>query len=578
MIPLEKELNRTSESLFRLGDIPPKRRGEFFMAQYKAAAYLRLSYVTVRGETPGQARESGYQESDSIGNQRKLIEDFAANQPDIELVSEQVDDGYSGILFDRPAFLAMMDDVKAGKINCIIVKDISRLGREHVETSRYLCRILPAYGVRFIAINDHIDTAHQQNGDDLLIAVKTMTNDSVCRNSSVSTRSALQAKRKSGAYVGACPIYGYQKDPEDRNHLVIDEYASLVVQDIYRRRIEGASACKIAEELNRQGVLSPLAYKVSRGLPHPAKGFADSPDSKWSPTAIIRILQDETYTGTLIQGKTTTPNYKLKNVVRKPVKEWTRVENTHQPIVSKRDFDLVQQLAQLDTRAAPEKDSVYMFSGLLICGCCGGRMTRKTNIYKGQRYIYYHCPTGKAHGCQHPARIREDDLVQCVLSCLQAHIKSVVSLKELLNSISREQINHDLVEKYTTEIADNNRQLEEASRMKATLYGNLVKGILDKKEYRSLMDYYSAQEEQAQDAIALLREKLEQAQDDSSSRLKWARHFEEFASMTELDRRAVVTLIQSITVRNKKEIEVSFRFQEEYEDTLKLLSRYKEAS
>ena len=456
--------------------------------------------------------------------------------------------------------------------------DISRLGREHVETSRYLCRILPAYGVRFIAINDHIDTAHQQNGDDLLIAVKTMTNDSVCRNSSVSTRSALQAKRKSGAYVGACPIYGYQKDPENRNHLVIDEYASLVVQDIYRRRIEGASACKIAEELNRQGVLSPLAYKVSRGLPHPAKGFADSPDSKWSPTAIIRILQDETYTGTLIQGKTTTPNYKLKNVVRKPVKEWTRVENTHQPIVSKRDFDLVQQLAQLDTRAAPEKDSVYMFSGLLVCGCCGGRMTRKTNIYKGQRYIYYHCPTGKAHGCQHPARIREDDLVQCVLSCLQAHIKSVVSLKELLNSISREQINHDLVEKYTTEIADNNRQLEEASRMKATLYGNLVNGILDKKEYRSLMDYYSAQEEQAQDAISLLREKLEQAQDDSSSRLKWARHFEEFAAMTELDRRAVVTLIQSIMVKNKKEIEVSFRFQEEYEDTLKLLSRYKEAS
>lgn len=548
------------------------------MAQYKAAAYLRLSYVTVRGETSGQARESGYQESDSIGNQRKLIEDFAANHPDIDLVSEQVDDGYSGILFDRPAFLAMMDDVKAGKINCIIVKDISRLGREHVETSRYLCRILPAYGVRFIAINDHIDTAHQQNGDDLLIAVKTMTNDSVCRNSSVSTRSALQAKRKSGAYVGACPIYGYQKDPEDRNHLVIDEYASLVVQDIYRRRIEGASACKIAEELNRQGVLSPLAYKVSRGLPHPAKGFADSPDSKWSPTAIIRILRDETYTGVLIQGKTTTPNYKLKNVVRKPVKEWTRVENTHQPIVSKRDFDLVQQLAQLDTRAAPEKDSVYMFSGLLICGCCGGRMTRKTNIYKGQKYIYYHCPTGKAHGCQHPARIREDDLVQCVLSCLQAHIKSVVSLKELLNSISREQINHDLVEKYTTEIADNNRQLEEASRMKATLYGNLVNGILDKKEYRSLMDYYSAQEEQAQDAIALLREKLEQAQDDSSSRLKWARHFEEFAAMTELDRRAVVTLIQSIMVKNKKEIEVSFRFQEEYEDTLKLLSRYKEAS
>lgn len=535
--------------------------------KYKATAYLRLSYTDDRSA-----------ESDSISNQRKLIQDFLVQHPEIELASERIDDGYSGIVFDRPAFQQMLNDIKNGIIDCVIVKDLSRLGREHIDTSRYLRQVFPAFGVRFISITDHIDTAAEHTGDDLVLSVKSILNDNYCRDISIKTRSALQTKRQSGAYVGACPIYGYQKDPEDRNHLVIDEYASLVVQDIYRRRIEGASACKIAEELNRQGVLSPLAYKVSRGLPHPAKGFADSPDSKWSPTAIIRILQDETYTGTLIQGKTTTPNYKLKNVVRKPVKEWTRVENTHQPIVSKRDFDLVQQLAQLDTRAAPEKDSVYMFSGLLVCGCCGGRMTRKTNIYKGQRYIYYHCPTGKAHGCQHSARIREDDLVQCVLSCLQAHIKSVVSLKELLNSISREQINHDLVEKYTTEIADNNRQLEEASRMKATLYGNLVNGILDKKEYRSLMDYYSAQEEQAQDAIALLREKLEQAQDDSSSRLKWARHFEEFASMTELDRRAVVTLIQSITVRNKKEIEVSFRFQEEYEDTLKLLSRYKEAS
>lgn len=534
--------------------------------KYKATAYLRLSYTDDRST-----------ESDSITNQKKLIEDYVAKHPEIELVSERVDDGYSGIVFDRPAFQQMLDDIKNEKVNCVIVKDLSRLGREHVDTSRYLRQIFPAFGVRFIAVTDHIDSEDEHTGDDLVVSIKSILNDNYCRDISIKSRSALQAKRQNGDYVGACPIYGYRRDPENKNHLVPDEYAARVVRDIYRLRINGASADRIATELNRLGVLSPLAYKISKGLPHPTGGCADHPDAKWSAVTVIRILQDETYTGTLIQGRQTTHNYKLKNQIKKLPEEWVRTENAHEAIISRQDFDLVQKLAQLDTRSAPGGNSVYLFAGLLVCGCCGARITRKTNVYKGRKYIYYRCPVGKEHGCSHPAMIREDVLVQCVLACLQAHIKSVISLEELLDNISEERINRSLIESYKVQIMENEAQLSQMISFKGSLYENFVNQIISKEEYKELNRHYLTQVEKLQEAVSLLHQKMEQALDNTNDRLKWAQQFREFETMSTLDRRAVVTLIQSVRVISKTELKINFRFEDEYKDALKMLSSCKEA-
>lgn len=532
------------------------------MPKYQATEYLRLSYT-----------ENHENESDSIANQKKLIEDYLKGHPDIELVSEKVDDGYSGILFDRPAFQEMMQDIMDGKVNCVIVKDLSRLGREYIETGRYLRRIFPAYGVRFIAINDNIDTAHEHAGDDLNISMKNLINDAYCHDISVKTRSALEVKRKKGDYVGACPVYGYRKSEENRNQLVVDEYAARVVRDIFRAKIDGRSAKRIADELNALGVLSPLAYKISRGLPHPKGGFADRPDAKWSATTVIRILQDEIYTGTLVQGRQGTYNHKLRNVIQKPDEEWIRVKDAHEAIIRKRDFDLVQHIMGLDTRTAPEGEKVYLFSGLLVCGCCGARMTRKTNTVGGKKYIYYHCPTGKKHGCPHPVMLREDDLIQCVLASVQAHIKNVVSVDELLNSISEETINRELVAGYKAQIAENRAQLEQVGVFKAGLYENFVKGMLDKAEYKSLRDGYTERMEELRSAIDQLRQEMERVTDRTSERQKWAQQFREFSNMTELDRRVVVTLIQSIRIISKTELKITFRYQMEYDAALQKLSQ-----
>ena len=531
------------------------------MLKFQAAAYLRLSYT-----------ENRENESDSIANQKKLIEDYVKGRPDIELVSEKVDDGYSGILFDRPAFQEMMQDIIEGRVNCVIVKDLSRLGREYIETGRYLRRIFPAYGVRFIAINDNIDTAHEHAGDDLSISMKNIINDAYCHDISVKTRSALAVKRRNGDYVGACPVYGYRKSEENRNRLVVDEYAARVVRDIFRARIDGRSAKKIADELNALGVLSPLAYKVNRGLPHPTGGFADRKDAKWSATTVIRILQDEIYTGTLVQGRRGTVNHKIKDVVKRPAEEWVRVENAHEPIIRKTDFNLVQSIMKLDTRTTSYGDKVYLFSGLLVCGCCGGPMTRKTNTSGGKKYIYYHCPTGKKHGCTHPVMLREDELVRCVLASLQAHIRNVVSLDELLDSISGDAINHDLIAGYKAQIAENKAQLEQISTFKAGLYENFISGLLDKTEYKALRDGYTGRIEQLRAAIQRLRGEMEAVSDQTSERLKWMQQFHQFAAMQELDRRAVVTLIQSIVVRSKTELNITFRYQPEYETALEQLA------
>lgn len=532
------------------------------MSKYQATEYVRLSYADDR-----------MNESDSITNQKKLIADFLKSHPEIELVSERIDDGYSGILFDRPAFQEMMDDIRSGKINCVIVKDLSRLGREYIETGRYLRQIFPAYGVRFIAITDGIDTANESLGDDLTVSMKSIINDAYCHDISIKTRSALLTKRKDGDYVGACPIYGYRKSPENKNQLVPDEQTARVVQEIFRSKIDGASAAKIAEELNNLGVLSPLAYKISRGLPHPKKGFADSQNARWSATTVLRILKDETYTGVLIQGRQGTHNYKIKDVIDKPESQWIRVENAHKAIIRRHDFDLVQKILGLDTRTSPGKDKVFLFSGILICGCCGERMTRKTVPYKDKKYFYYFCPKGKKNGCTGSVMLKEDDLITCVLESLKAQINNVVSLERLLDSINEEQINRELIEQYKMQIADNEAQLAQIRRFKSTLYENFVSGFLDKDEYKTLKDDYSRDMVRLQTAIDLLRQKMEEASSNTSQRLRWAEHFKRFSTMTELDRRAVIALIQSIEVIGKENLNITFRYQSEYDKAIQLLQQ-----
>ncbi len=531
------------------------------MQKFKAIKYIRLSYT-----------DDKTVESNSVSNQRKLIDDFLAQHPEIEVVCEKVDDGYSGVLYDRPAFLEMMEMIKSGEANCVIVKDLSRLGREYIETGRYLRRVFPAYGIRFIAINDNVDTLNDEP-DDLTVSVKNIINEAYSRDISVKTRSALDIKRRSGDFVGAFTVYGYLKTGESHKSLIIDTFAANVVRGIFRKRLDGFSAYHIAEELNKAGILSPLAYKRSEGQPYAKGGYADTEECKWSATTILRILSDEIYTGTMVQGKQTTPHFKLKERELKPSEDWVRVENTHEAIIDKADFDLVQRLKGLDTRTSPQSDKVYLFSGVLICGCCGGRMTRKINRSNGREYVYYYCHTGKKGGCKSSSMIKESELTECVQSSLKAHINSVVSLNSLITSISRERINQGLVQEYTGYIKSNEEQLARVEKFKRNLYENLVSGALSKEEFLQYKQEYSAKAEEIKTAIQGWNDKLSEVLENRGERNRWLNHFLQFAEMEEIDRSVVSRLIQSIKISAEKQIEVRFNYQDEYQKAVAFIKQ-----
>lgn len=264
---------------------------------FYATPYYRIS------NDDGDLVVSGKGESNSISNQRSLIEDYVKDKPEIILCEERVDDGFSGVDFRRPAFLQMMEDVKAGKTNCIIVKDLSRFGRNYIEVGRFVQKIFPYLGVRFIAVNDNYDSANGNDAEDsIMLPFKNLMNDSYSRDLSVKVRSQFEIKRKKGEFIGSFAVYGYKKNPENKNQLVVDAYAAGVVRDIFRWRLSGMSNEKIAERLNDQGVLSPAEYKRSLGLRYQS-GFHVEGQAMWSPVAIGRILSNQTYLGWVVQGK-----------------------------------------------------------------------------------------------------------------------------------------------------------------------------------------------------------------------------------------------------------------------------------
>lgn len=413
---------------------------------------------------------------------------------------------------------------------------------------------------------------YQKLGKDLTVSVKNIMNEAYCRDISIKTRSSLDVKRRNGDFVGAFPVYGYMKAEDNKNLLVPDPYAARVVCDIFRMRLEGASASKIASELNRLGILSPLAYKKNNGLPYAKNGYADKADCKWSATTIIRILQDETYTGTLVQGKQGTPHYKIKQMEQRPASEWVRVPDAHEALIAHQDFELVQRIKGLDTRTSPNEDTVYLFSGILICGCCGSRMTRKTNRANGKEYHYYYCPTGKKKGCAHPVMLKESSLIDCVRDSLKAYIGNIASLEALLTGIDQTSINQALAKEYSDHITDNERRLEQVLEFKARLYESLVGGMLTKEEYASYKAKYTKQAEDIRESVRVLKEKLTEVLENRSERNRWISQFTQFSTLETLDRRALIHMVQSIRVRGKKELDITFTHEDEYKKALQLLA------
>ena len=521
---------------------------------YDADLYLRLS------------REDGDKaESESIAGQRDLLLSFLEKHPEIRLHSIRMDDGYSGVNFDRPDFIKMMESVKNKEVNCIIVKDFSRFGRNFIESGTYIERIFPAIGLRFISINDNYDSLRPRtSADNLLVPVKNLMNDAYCRDTSIKIRSQLAIKRKKGECIAPFAVYGYRKDPEQKNRLLVDEIAAQTVLDIFKRKLEGYSAQAIADWLNDLGVLSPMEYKRYIGSSF-SSPFKRNAQSKWTAVAVLRILKNPVYIGTLVQGKRSTPNYKIKKLIDVPQERWITVENTHEPIVSRETFDNVAKILLTDTRTPPQTEVVLPLAGLLYCGDCGRSMTRKNNSSPEKPYYYYICSGSKKKtGCTSHS-IRDRLLEDAVLCAIQEHIRCVLDLETTLQAIHDLPYTTRAVKKSDERLTAKRAEIEKYQSNKLRLHEDYADGILSREDYRAFGKRYDDKIREAENAVFKLEQEIEQLANGVSGGQQWIDYFKAHENIGGLDRKLAVELIDRITVFEGQKIHIQFKFQAEFD-------------
>ena len=538
---------------------------------FYAAMYLRLSRedsdagAVADSGSPGGAGATFKAESNSIGSQRELIRSFIREQEDMELFDCYADDNYSGSNFERPEFKRMISDIEAGRVNCVIVKDLSRFGRDYIETGRYLDQVFPALGVRFIALTDRYDSFSADAGErNIVLPVKNFINDSYCRDISTKVKSQLAVKRRKGECLAAFAVYGYRKSAEDRDTLLVDDYAAEIVRRIFAWKIEGMAVSAIAEKLNDLHILSPKEYKKSLGLNYRG-GFTRGSGSKWSSPSIRRILTNEVYLGHLVQGRTERVNIKVKKRVEKPEEEWIRVEDAHEPIISADDFAIVQNLLKADGRVSPKRKEISPFMGLLFCGDCREQMVRRVNCYKGTEKVYYICSTkNRGEGCSRHS-IEETVLKELAGTAIRRYANDFLEQEKLFAQAKEREANLQAVISYNKEIARLKREQEKYFSLTAGLYEDLRTGVITKEEFERLHGEFQKKAE----SLAAAEGRQEQLVKEmfrsgvlSAGRLA---AFKDSLELKEIDRHTLASLVERIWVYEGKRIEIEFYFTDQYQ-------------
>ena len=534
---------------------------------YHAAIYLRLS------QEDGDISVSDKSESNSISTQRDLIHAFLQKQPNIEYVTEFCDDGYTGTNFDRPGFEKMMAAVRQKEIDCIVVKDLSRFGRDYIESGKYIQKIFPMLGIRFIAINDHYDSADTENrSNDFVLPFKNLINDSYCRDISIKSRTNLEVKRRNGEFVGNFAVYGYMRSPDDRHKLIVDEEAATIVRNIFNWKQEGWNAQQIANHLNKLHVPSPMEYKKKCGQNF-RTSFKTKTTAEWSAVAILRILKNAVYTGVLEQGKTTTPNYKVKVRVYKDEAKWARVENTHEAIITPAQFELVQTVLGMDTCRAENNDEIYPFSGMIYCADCQNPMVHRTATSAGKKYHYYVCSGNKRdkNSCT-THNIKCDLVEEVVLATVQAHINMAIDIDNAMNQVDALDWEQRELRKLGSQIAALELDVEKYSRIKLELYEDLKGGLIDKDEYHSFKEDYDARIDSIKRQVSNLVGQRNAINSGMTTAQGWFAQFRQYENIEKLTRIAIVSLIERVEINDNKDIHVKFRHADQFTAALDYLA------
>jgi DNA invertase Pin-like site-specific DNA recombinase len=525
---------------------------------WKVGVYCRLS-----------SDDGDNAESDSIGNQRQIIKDFLKKEENIVIVDYYADDGYSGTTFNRPEFKRLFNAVTGGDINTIIVKDLSRFGRNYIEVGNYIEQIFPLYNIRFIAVNDNIDSYKDPKSiNNVIVPFKNLMNDEYARDISQKVRSVLLNKSKNGEWVGGTCPYGYKKSPDNIHQLIIDEEEAPVVRKIFKMAVDGDGHIKIAKFLNDNGILCRKEVQRRKKYNLSMNAEEEKIVYHWSTSTIGKMVTSEIYIGNLVWNRTGSVSYKDHRQIYRPKSEWIIVEGTHEPIISRDDFKKVENIIneRVTNKKKPEKLTIYKYK--IKCADCGRAMCKMEDTRDGRNSSNFYCRNYKTTSSKcTPHKIRTSDLDKMVIESLIMQIKSVLNIEKTIkqmrdsNVITNKKEFEDKIEKLNSDI-------EKLKKLKRKSYEDWKLEKIKKEEFILLSKDYEDKIEKCNLGIKDYEERVKSSLKDIKEEEYWIEHFRRNKKVKNLTREVIEELIDCIYVHEGGNITIKFKYQDEYERVL----------
>ena len=529
---------------------------------FHTALYARLSIMDTRN----------HKNSESLQTQIDYLYGYIAKHPDLELYGCYRDNGETGTNFERPGFQQMMEDVKAGRVDCIIVKDLSRFGRNFLETGNFLEKVLPFMGVRFISVNDNYDSIRADSGEAMNIALKNLMNDIYAKDISQKVYSALDTKKRNGEYIGNFAAYGYVKSPEDRHKLIVDPEAAKVVQRIFQMKKDGMSNNAIARVLTVEQIPSPNHHRYLQGVVFTKKFSENSP---WQFQTVKKILKNPVYLGHMVQGKKVTKLHAGQKQKLTPPSEWIIVPNTHEAIIEQELFDTVQAILRTKREEFHSRlgkyshfDSENIFEGLVVCACCRHNMRRGKSVYNKSGSVRYHfiCPHHAMlldAGCPNAGGLRESDLKAAVYEVLRFQMSMLTDAEAVIQNISRSSAASNRRTALDSEIVSTQGRLKKLDTLRQTLFENYVDGIITQADYLFEKDRYENETHQLEGRLQKLQDEKATVPEVKPKQNKWFSAFVKFRDEKELTREMLLALIEKIYVNGDKQVHIVLKYQDE---------------
>ena len=531
---------------------------------YRAGLYARISVETERKR-----------EADTIGNQLQLLKAYVSEHSDLTVFYIYSDDDISGTDFIRPEFSRMMNDLRDGKIDCIIVKDLSRLGRNYLESGEYIEMVFPFFRCRFISVTDRFDTKYQQA--DISVQLKNMANEMYAKDISRKICSTMRTIQEQGKFAGSRAPYGYRLDPADKHHLIIDEETAPIVKQLFELLAEGNTVHFVATTMNANGIPSPGRLLYERGI----ASTDHFKNSKWYMQTVRRILQDEIYLGWMVSGKFRSTYHSTGKKGSQPVprEEWIVTKGTHEPIVTEELFNKVQEYF-VRMKEEHAQTAVYnskskkasIFKGHLRCGECGQAMFLRNKHSHGKVTAWYYCALHENYNSSYCVKkaVKKQDVEDIALKLIRTQIKLFTDAREMIIALNKKESSKTKHRIYSDQIRNVKKQIEKYMSLKAFLYEDFANGVLSQSDYISMGQEYAQKADELRIFLAELEKEAQKYSQTYAMNGSWAQIIEQYQNAETLTEEMIDAFIDEMILYNNGHVEVKFRFKDELDEVIHL--------